>query len=356
MIYVGCDGDYRVYGPGDAHYGSITIRCRLSRGHGNEGGTLKGTTTGEMYEWWQNTVREKTKGKVWPKDITYDPPSRRNRDGKDVRKDITVKLLREGGDQDMPIVEREYIFIDCELKSFTSYEIEEDSGEPVVTIVAQPNDIMINALDVDSDDDSLPTMATTQKVQAVEQKQEEVVNSPFKDEVLAAARTAQIKNIENNQVRIDLNIGSDSHEGGWKTINGGGVRIHEGVRGRVLGTGSQDCVIIMDSDGSVDTSTGATCTSLSVDTLTVGGDALSGRKALFQWIQANARRGARGIAPRYKNVAIKEILKDGADGKSTYFLYEDGFLTRYKFPKLSASGKGNLYEEVSIKPIRLELA
>jgi phage tail-like protein len=55
-----------------------------------------------------------------------------------------------------------------------------------------------------------------------------------------------------------------------------------------------------------------------------------------------------------RNVAIKEILKDGSDGKT--FTYLDCFPTRYVFPAFSASGTGNLYEEIHVKPIRLELS
>jgi phage tail-like protein len=36
----GADWDYRVYGPGDAHFGSITIRSRM------------GKNSKEIYQWW----------------------------------------------------------------------------------------------------------------------------------------------------------------------------------------------------------------------------------------------------------------------------------------------------------------
>jgi phage tail-like protein len=36
----GADWDYRVYGPGDAHYGQITIRSRV------------GANSKELYQWW----------------------------------------------------------------------------------------------------------------------------------------------------------------------------------------------------------------------------------------------------------------------------------------------------------------
>lgn len=37
----GADWDYRVYGPGDAHYGSVTIRCRVGKEDNKE-----------LYAWW----------------------------------------------------------------------------------------------------------------------------------------------------------------------------------------------------------------------------------------------------------------------------------------------------------------
>jgi phage tail-like protein len=61
-ITTGADWDYRVYGPGDAHYGSITIRCRM-------GGNSK-----ELYQWWQDTAI-----------------------GKNIRKSISVIILKRDG-------------------------------------------------------------------------------------------------------------------------------------------------------------------------------------------------------------------------------------------------------------------
>jgi|GEM_PF-1804530 phage tail-like protein len=55
-----------------------------------------------------------------------------------------------------------------------------------------------------------------------------------------------------------------------------------------------------------------------------------------------------------RNVTVTEITKDGSDGKT--YTYIDAFPTRYVFPAFSSSGTGNLYEEVTMKPIRLELS
>lgn len=86
-----------------------------------------------------------------------------------------------------------------------------------------------------------------------------------------------------------------------------------------------------------------------VDSLTLRGPLTSGRKALCEWISATVNR-----EKPQRQVTVKEILKDGGAGKT--FIYMDAFPTRYTFPKFSAFGTGNLYEEISIKPIRLEIA
>jgi hypothetical protein len=87
-----------------------------------------------------------------------------------------------------------------------------------------------------------------------------------------------------------------------------------------------------------------------VDSLTLKGPLTSGRKLLCQWITEVVQ----GKTPWQRQLVITEITTDGSDGKS--YTYEDCFPTRYVFPSLSASGTGNLYETVTIKPIRLGLA
>ncbi|MBM3944546.1 MAG: hypothetical protein FJ317_03535, partial [SAR202 cluster bacterium] len=72
------------------------------------------------------------------------------------------------------------------------------------------------------------------------------------------------------------------------------------------------------------------------------------RKALMDWITATVQG-----KDWKRNLTVKEILKDGSAGKT--FTYLDAFPTRYVFPVFSASGTGNLYEEVHIKPIRLDI-
>jgi hypothetical protein len=86
-----------------------------------------------------------------------------------------------------------------------------------------------------------------------------------------------------------------------------------------------------------------------VDSLTLRGPLTPGRAAMKDWINATVK----GEKP-FRQVTIKEILKDGTDGKT--FTYEDCFPTRMVFPAFSASGTGNLYEEFTVKPVRLTLA
>jgi phage tail-like protein len=60
----GADWDYRVYGPGDAHYGSITVRARV------------GKNSKELYQWWLDTSR-----------------------GQKIRKSISVICLKRDGSE-----------------------------------------------------------------------------------------------------------------------------------------------------------------------------------------------------------------------------------------------------------------
>ncbi|MHC4389986.1 MAG: phage tail protein [Planctomycetota bacterium] len=86
-----------------------------------------------------------------------------------------------------------------------------------------------------------------------------------------------------------------------------------------------------------------------VDTLTLRGPLTSGRVAMCDWITKTLN------GEEWKRtVTVSEILKDGAAGKT--FAYEDCYPTRYVYPAFSASGTGNLYEEINIKPIRLTLS
>ena len=118
----------------------------------------------------------------------------------------------------------------------------------------------------------------------------------------------------------------------WETCTGGALNIE-----------------VADSSTGSDQSHTTTPGHKYIDTITLRGPMTGGRKALCDWITATVKG-----EPWKRTLVITELMKDGSDGKS--FTYHDCFPTRYVFPALSAAGTGNLYEEVDIKPIRLELA
>lgn len=86
-----------------------------------------------------------------------------------------------------------------------------------------------------------------------------------------------------------------------------------------------------------------------VEEVTLRGPLTSGRKALCQWITETVQG-----KDWKRSLSVTELMVDGTDGK--VYTYLDCFPTRYVFPSLSASGTGNLYEEIAVKPIRLELS
>lgn len=72
------------------------------------------------------------------------------------------------------------------------------------------------------------------------------------------------------------------------------------------------------------------------------------QEGLFDWISETlAGKEAR------RTLQLTDLLTEAGPGGG--FTYHDAFPVRYVFPALQASGTGNLYEEVHIKPIRLEL-
>ncbi len=86
-----------------------------------------------------------------------------------------------------------------------------------------------------------------------------------------------------------------------------------------------------------------------IDALTLRGPLTAGRRDLCAWINDTV-----GGKPGQRTLTVREVAK--GDTPVRTFNYHDCFPTRYVFPALSADGTGNLYEEVTIKPTRLELA
>lgn len=133
-------------------------------------------------------------------------------------------------------------------------------------------------------------------------------------------------------ITIDNAGAGNDVDSAWETCSGGSLNIE-----------------IADSSTGGDQSHTTTPGHKYIDTLTLRGPLTSGRKALCQWITDTVKG-----QPWKRTVTVKEILKDGSDGKT--FTYHDCYPTRYVFPAFSASGTGNLYEEVHIKPIRMDIA
>lgn len=126
------------------------------------------------------------------------------------------------------------------------------------------------------------------------------------------------------RAEIQSSYGTPDVDSAWETCTGGGLNIEV-----------------------ADPTPGVTTPGhLSVDEITLRGP-ISGPS---RWIIDNLARGRSG---RF-DMTIVEIDRNGSDARR--FTYLECFLTRYVFPSLSASGTGNLYEEVSINPIRLELS
>jgi len=93
----GADWDYRIYGPGDAHFGSITVRCRV------------GKNSKELYQWWQDCSV-----------------------GKGIRKSITVTSLKR--DQTDA---RSWNCLECFPTRWDSGEFSPSSNTAIETIVCK---------------------------------------------------------------------------------------------------------------------------------------------------------------------------------------------------------------------------
>jgi phage tail-like protein len=93
----GADWDYRVYGPGDAHYGSITIRARV------------GKNSKELYQWWLDTSR-----------------------GQNIRKSISVICLKRDGSP-----ARQFNALECYPTRWDSGDFSPSSNVACETIVCK---------------------------------------------------------------------------------------------------------------------------------------------------------------------------------------------------------------------------
>lgn len=90
----------------------------------------------------------------------------------------------------------------------------------------------------------------------------------------------------------------------------------------------------------------------SVTELTLCGAMTDGRKNLCTWINDTVK----GL-PWKQMVTITELLSvDGGVKEGKSYIYHDCFPIRYVFPRMTVTNTtGNTREEVSVKPIRLEI-
>ena len=235
---------YRVYGPGDAHYGSITIRSRV------------GKDNTALHQWYQDTSQ-----------------------GKNIRKSISVIALKRDGSE-----ARRWNFFECFPTRWEAADYSPSSDARTETIVCKMGRVELASIDTEE---------------------------PPGD------------------MRVTLESdGSVSQFDMWRWA-GGEPRL-------VMNNLVRRSFTRADTPGRFE-----------VGEIEMRGFIDGGRKALCEWITATVKG-----QPWKRTLVVKEILKDGSDGKT--FTYLDCFPTRYVFPAFSASGTGNLYEEVCIKPIRLE--
>ncbi|MBM3926197.1 MAG: hypothetical protein FJ320_09505 [SAR202 cluster bacterium] len=134
------------------------------------------------------------------------------------------------------------------------------------------------------------------------------------------------------RIEVSGPAGGKNEDKAWETATGGAL-----------------CIEIGDSSTGSDRISTGEPTPKSVTEIVLRGPMTKSRK----WIGQNINDTVKGKFARF-DLSIIEIMKDGSDGKR--YNYFDCFITRYVYPVLSADGKGNLYEEVHIKPIRLDLA
>ena len=89
-----------------------------------------------------------------------------------------------------------------------------------------------------------------------------------------------------------------------------------------------------------------------VNEITLRGAMTDGRQNLCKWINDTVNG-----QPWKQMVTITEMLSvDGAVKDGKQYIYHDCFPIRYVFPRMSVMNMtGNTMEEVSVKPIRLEL-
>jgi hypothetical protein len=133
------------------------------------------------------------------------------------------------------------------------------------------------------------------------------------------------------RVTIESPDGQVDHDVAWESFSGGGEEIHQ-------------CPALAQRCPPQEPR---------LAEFTLRGPVRGHRKAMMEWIH-KAASGADSV----RTVTITELLAEPGtpprDGRR--FTYHDCFPTRYVFPRLDAGATCEPIEEVTIKPIRLELS
>jgi phage tail-like protein len=237
---------YRVSGPGDAHFGSITIRARVGKNR-------------ELQQWWLDTTQ-----------------------GKNIRKYITVLTLKADGTEG-----RRWNMLECFPTRWDPGEYSPSSNKSATeTIVCKMQRVELAVMDDGEPDGNV------------------VVSAEGEGSVIS--------------------FGMSMWAGGEPGISLSSFLNR--ARHRVSTPGHKY-----------------------VGTLALRGPLTDGRGGLCQWINESVKG-----QPWKRTLTITENLPGKREGKP--FTYLDCYPVRYVFPTFNADGTGNLYEEVHIKPIRMDIA
>jgi phage tail-like protein len=238
--------------------------------------------------------------------------------GKNVRKNISIVLKDRDGDE-----ARRWILHDA-------FPIKYDPGDysPSSTVGLETIVVKIGRVELDSDDNS-------------EKSKNE--NGDHDSALSVATKQDKKQIIKGFRIEVSGPSGVKHVDTTWVSATGGAIVFQPPL--------TLDTIPIPDTIPSInqplycDESVGHKY----VEEIVLRGPMTSSRT----WIAENINDVVKGKFSTF-DLTLVEIGKDGQDVRR--YTYEDCFVTRYVYPKLSADGTGNLYEEVSIKPERLDLA
>lgn len=260
----GLDVEYRTYGPGDAHFGKATFRCRVGKDVKDDGG---------WRQWWRECES-----------------------GRDHRKSISVICLKRDGSP-----ARTFNLVDCFPAAYVPGEMAAGDRFMTERLVLQIGRVEM--------------LAHGESPRAPDPRFE-IAIAGAGGGVPGAGPAAAAAEVDRS----------------WESLQGGAAVLD-----------MPDPLAGCAADRTT------TPGHKYIDTLTLRGPLTPGRRALCAWFVDTV-----GGGDARRSVTVREAAKDGSPART--FTFHDCFPTRYVFPTFAAGGTGNLYEEVAIKPIRLELA